>query len=815
MTHARLWLLLAGFLVSGCSCPAPACVSDGDCTDGVCRADGTCGEGPGPGVDAGPTGEIGDPCDDGDDCGSGHCYANLCAACAGGEGCESEEVCIDGSCVEVGDCTPQTLCGQGGDCCPGEAACLDGQCRAPCDTVRCGPALEQCCGAGDICYAQSCVSTDVECVLQSDCEDDEVCEPDLGICIPEALIGTCEYVPPPGLFEPEVDCRWTNQGITVTPNRNDIVMAPVVGNLTDDNGDGSTDRFDVPEVVFLTYDYEGDGCCNQPGTLRVVSGACNPDGSMTTLASITEPPMDNSGGLALGDLDGDGVMEIVAITMNGGQTQGTVAFKRASDDGSSWTELWHNETYPTWNVHTRGGTQPALTDLTGDGVPEVIVGNVVLNGLTGDLVFDGVVTSGGAGGIGNNAFLGPVSSAADLDLDGEMEVLAGNTAYGIDGMPKWTYPYTTQGSGCGGDLPCDGYTSAANFDDDPQGEVAVVRRGEVFFFEHDGQLLDRVPIPVDNCANNESGPPTVADFDGDGRAEVGTAAGDFYVVVDLDCQDPLPAECLDVGVLWAVPNEDCSSRVTASSVFDFEGDGAAEVVYADETSFRILRGTDGQELYRDDTHGSHTRLEMAVIADVDNDGNAEVVIAENAYQGGTPGVEIWADALDNWVFTRRIWNQHAYHVTNITEDGTVTGPTLRNWEQAPLNNFRQNTQGEGVFWAPDLIVSEVRGGCFIDELVVRFNVKNQGSRQVGPGVNIAVFNDADTPPTLLGVAQTTVGLLPGAQESFELTYTLSEGASLAVRVVVDDDGTGQGQHNECLEDNNEGGFTGACINGGG
>ena len=143
-------------------------------------------------------------------------------------------------------------------------------------------------------------------------------------------------------------------------------------------------------------------------------------------------------------------------------------------------------------------------------------------------------------------------------------MIAGNTVYdGPTGAEVWTYEFTTNNSACGGSIRCDGYNAVGNFDADMEGEVVIVRRGEVFVLEHDGALKRRVVIPRDDCGNNESGPPTVADFDGDGRAEIGTASADFYVVVDLDCTgDPLPAECAEENVLWRVPNRDCSSRST-------------------------------------------------------------------------------------------------------------------------------------------------------------------------------------------------------------------------------------------------------------
>ena len=60
----------------------------------------------------------------------------------------------------------------------------------------------------------------------------------------------------------------------------------------------------------------------------------------------------------------------------------------------------------------------------------------------------------------------------------------------------WTYSYTTMGSTCQGSIPCDGFNAVGNFDADPEGEVVIVRLGEVFVINHDGTLLHQVTDPV-------------------------------------------------------------------------------------------------------------------------------------------------------------------------------------------------------------------------------------------------------------------------------------------------------------------------------
>jgi len=246
-------------------------------------------------------------------------------------------------------------------------------------------------------------------------------------------------------------------------------------------------------------------------------------------------------------------------------------------------------------------------------------------------------------------------------------------------------------------------------------------------------------------------------------------------------------------------------------VFDFDGDDKAEVIYADETTFRILDGLDGTELYVDSTHQSHTRLEMAVIADVDSDGNAEILIASNrdSNGNGSPGVRVWGDNLDNWVFTRRIWNQHSYHVSNVSEAGVVPVYEEPNWQQEHLNNFRQNVQGEGLFWAPDLVVINLTVMCeTIISIHLSFDVMNQGSRMSPSGTAVTIYVDGAAVDTLL----TTDVLLPGQFEHFSYVWPLPadlQNTPFDILVVADDIGDGTGEHNECEdvgEDNNSSEF---------
>ena len=797
----RAAALLAMLSAAGCDCGGTplTCSVDDDCGPGYACVDGRC-------VDR-------NMLDGGSDaqttCEAGRVEcADVC--CAAGEVCTADFRCAL-------DCGADPICG--GRCCAAGQECVDDRCVVECadEARRCGAEGELCCSAEQACLGGGCVDLGDPCTVTEQCELDEICEPALMRCVPRDAVEVCEYRPPVGEFTPTVACRWQPPpGPYETYN--DVVMTPAVMNLTDDNGDGETNTLDIPDIVFVAFDYAAQGCCTPNGRLVIASGACNPDGTMNTHAIIDGVDVDNSTGIALGNLHPDTMPEERAPEIVATMRVGAVAFRRAADDGSAWVELWRNTTMPSAS-HTRGGAAPSLADLDGDGRPEVIIGNVVLDGLTGEVIWDGLVTVGPSAGIGNNAFLGPSSTVADLDLDGHPEVIAGNTVYdGRTGAEKWTFAFMGNNSPCGGQIPCDGFNGAANFDDDPEGEVVIVRRGEVFVLNHDGTLLHRAQVPRDDvmpyvgngpCGNNEAGPPTVADFDGDGRPEIGTAGADFYVVVDWDCTgDPLPPECARENILWMAPNQDCSSRATGSSVFDFEGDGAAEVVYADEEVFWIFDGRTGAVLYRDDSHTSNTRLEMPIVVDVDNDGKSEVLVPVAGGGIGTGGLYVWEDVENNWVRTRRVWNQHTYHVTNIGEDGQVPRVEEPNWRNGRLNNFRQNVQPSGLFDAPDLTVTSIDVAECIPSGVMRIavTVHNRGALGVPPG--IAVWGRVRLPDGTvidLGVVRTSTLLLPGNSEVLVFEWTSPGGfgvPSITFEAIVDDDGTGAGAYNECDESNN-------------
>lgn len=282
----------------------------------------------------------------------------------------------------------------------------------------------------------------------------------------------CIAQPDIGTFEPVLKWEWT--GSTVEPRFNQVMMAPAVAQTNDDNGDGQIDRNDIPDVIFVAFG--GAGGDFGAGILRIVSGA---DGQELVAVTDNTFRLTSFGNIAVGDIDADGLIEIVGPKFGGG----LIAFE---NDG---TRKWSIDLPTGWNI---GG--PSIADIDGDGSPEIVLGNRVVSN-TGTIRWTGT----GGFSIGGSHPNGSLSIVANIDNVGSPEVIVGASVYDSSGQLRWV------NSAVG-----DGFTAVGNFDADATAEIVVVGNGRVHLLDHDGSI---VWGPVALPGGGRGGPPTVADVD--------------------------------------------------------------------------------------------------------------------------------------------------------------------------------------------------------------------------------------------------------------------------------------------------------------
>ncbi|MFC2173658.1 hypothetical protein ACFLU6_13660 [Acidobacteriota bacterium] len=343
------------------------------------------------------------------------------------------------------------------------------------------------------------------------------------------------------------------------------------------------------------------------------------------------------------------------------------------------------------------------------------------------------------------------------------------------------------------------YPAVADLDDDPNPEFFVVQSAPSFVdpvrvtcVEHDGSVKWRVDF--DEAAGSW---PAICDLDADGTPEIIVDFRNWQLTASS-----MVALKADGSIMWTAVDSVGRGDDKRPICFDFNGDGYPEIVHQTFEETQILSGLTGFTLagveFRRNCDNQHP-----IVADIDADGSAEIVLGRD-WSGPAPEQQAGIYAYGNpaWKGTRPIWNQEAYHITNVGDYGEIPTYEVPSWQ---VHNTYHSQEAIVI---PDLF-ADLRAGIFEldttdcpNSVTIRVRVGNAGALAAPSGVSVALYDGDPSLRNVLGLASTTSSMDPGRYEDLDFVLSPPPASTLALWVVADDDGTGNGTVTECHEDNN-------------
>ncbi|MCP4361020.1 MAG: hypothetical protein GY796_23685, partial [Chloroflexi bacterium] len=426
-------------------------------------------------------------------------------------------------------------------------------------------------------------------------------------------------------------------------------------------------------------------------------------------------------GIAAGDIDADGEVEIVApsdtYTSSNGFINSIFIYRGDGEDAGNGSPLIRRIDFPSLGTSLGRETigSVALADLDGQSGAEIIIGSEL-----GMYAFYG----NGVTYWFTDTFQGPSNPTTitpmvgNLDLDPEPEIVVNMNqtlvVYEADGAIGWSQTFTGEvGMPLLADLTGDGLLDIVAYD----------VNGQVRLYDYNlgtPQLLWQTALST--TIGIVRGGPAIVDVDGNGNPEIAISHDGFHTVLDKDGNvvwstqlDPgapggvsvadidgdneieivtgmryddgigvgrLYALNADGSILWQVPAYD-STSANSQSVLDVDGDGVYEIAWnGAQYGFTIFNGVDGAILFNEPLAESLTATDYPIFADVDLDGYAEIVVPSN------DGIRVFGfDGV--WGSSRPLWNQHSYHISNINDDLTVPFSEPNSWDVH--NTYRTQT----------------------------------------------------------------------------------------------------------------------------
>ena len=499
----------------------------------------------------------------------------------------------------------------------------------------------------------------------------------------------------------------------------------------------------------------------------------------------------------------------------------------------------HGNLLATSNVSTPCEGVVSVADFNGDGWPDIYIGNVVYDAATLNRLCAGPA-NGNMGRSWRNssteAGRSAMPFAANVLGDSKPELICGNTIYNVNIVSRTNVSLNSvteiKTIAIPSRIPQDGNVAVADFNLDGQLDVMVIIDGTNSVTTDSAYIYAYDPVTEDILFIHGKyartiGYPMVGDIDGDGRLE--------FVYLDyqssvansrITAMKYLPTTGLQTK--WQATHSDESGQ-TSMTLFDFNQDGIMEIVYRDQSDLRIINGSGKSHLTGNDTipfYNLYTKYmtagtwkEYPVVADVNNDGKAEIVVCGKMTSGlgWVGGQLVVIGGIHPWAPARPVWNQYMYNVTNVNKDLTIPSPLFNNATaftdplgvvRRPFNNFLQQATTLDQYGRPFATLANL--SITPDPVVtmegneghIELTICNNGALVFTAPMAISLY-------TNLGEwVQTdyfTQNLSVGECETFSLTYDLSIFKNyedpFPLHIMVNDVGHGPAQY---------GGLQGEC-----
>lgn len=548
---------------------------------------------------------------------------------------------------------------------------------------------------------------------------------------------------------------------------------PVVGNLNpqEDN---------IPEII-VAESYTLDGILAYPtNRLLIFRG----DGSNAATPLVLTIPgttiaTDPVPGPTIGDIDGDGIPELL-ISCNDLRIR---VYHNYTENPVAPMSLWLIST----DLLDFANQRPLLADFDGDGISEVYAGNDIFRfnfanpaAPTLDKVLSGSIYLG-TNSMGrcywrNYLRTGCNPTAADLltpaDCNGDpdcngLELAAGPAIYSID-------LDLTDGDGyeikMQRRLPhtatlqyYDGYTAVADIDLDGILDVIVSAKVShqhgVYAWNKNGLILF-FPYPTNSFLSGAL--PCIANVYDDKTAGfaqdfpeilVGTSWSFSAFNLHAAQQNPIAPYWWDYNVTGSG-----GSGYNPAVTFDFNGDGVTEILYRG-AEMKIMYGgatpfppgvSSDRTWYAEANGIDILSDEYSVVADVDNDGEAEIVgcvAIDNTLVAYKCRLHVYESAEAPWVPCRNLWNQYNYFVVNINDDFSIPAQQQEHHleipagsGQRPLNQYLTQRPALGAKIAlPDATAEVLELYCQNNQLQLKLKICNQGDRKLEAGTPVTFY----------------------------------------------------------------------------